>query len=496
LDVEITEPPLLTLDILATTDLLCNGDSDGSIEVLGAGGTPGYTYAIDGGAYGAGTVFTGLTAGTYTISVLDDNACETTLDVGIVEPTVIDVIETAEAESCAGLCDGSIDLSASGGTGAFLYSIDDCASTQPDGLFTDLCPGDYDICITDENGCQYNSIVTVEAGETTGDPTITPFGPLCENDAPVMIDAVMIGTLTGTGVAGGSFNPAVAGPGIHTVTNTLTDGCGAVATYNVTVYPAPNVSFMADVTNGCEALRVNFENTGDAGTSCSWYFGDGSFASSCGAATHTYEFDGTYDVTLEITDANGCSASASYDEYINVYPLPTANFSMDNNPATTNNPVVEFTDLSNGASSWEWHFEEAGSSMSQNPSITFPDVAGSYNIMQIAISDQGCRDTVEKVLNINQEQLIFVPNAITPDGDTYNEVFKPYMTGIDIYDYHLTIFNRWGEIVFESYDLSKGWNGTYGGEIVQDGVYIWQIITSDIATDKKLEFNGHVTVIK
>ena len=75
-------------------------------------------------------------------------------------------------------------------------------------------------------------------------------------------------------------------------------------------------------------------------------------------------------------------------------------------------------------------------------------------------------------------------------------MFTPYFTGIDIYDYHLTIYNRWGEILFESYNLATGWNGTYGGEIVPDGVYIWTVETADVATDKRLELNGHVTVIK
>jgi len=114
----------------------------------------------------------------------------------------------------------------------------------------------------------------------------------------------------------------------------------------------------------------------------------------------------------------------------------------------------------------------------------------------IAYSPEGCTDEIIKPITVNQEQLIFVPNAITPDGDLFNEVFTPYFTGIDIYDYHLTIYNRWGEIMFESFNLATGWNGTYGGEIVKEGVYTWHIVTAEISTDKKLEFVGHVTVIK
>ena len=87
---------------------------------------------------------------------------------------------------------------------------------------------------------------------------------------------------------------------------------------------------------------------------------------------------------------------------------------------------------------------------------------------------------------------------MTPDGDLFNETFQPVFTaGYDKYDYHLTIFNRWGEIVFESYDADKGWNGAYGdGGLVQDGVYIWQIEFAETMSDKLHVHRGHVTVLK
>jgi gliding motility-associated-like protein len=89
-----------------------------------------------------------------------------------------------------------------------------------------------------------------------------------------------------------------------------------------------------------------------------------------------------------------------------------------------------------------------------------------------------------------------VPNTITPDGDAFNEVFKPYFNGINIYNYTLTIYNRWGEILFVSHDPAVGWNGTYGGEVVPTGVYVWHIVTDELTTDKKIDTKGHVTVLK
>ena len=97
-----------------------------------------------------------------------------------------------------------------------------------------------------------------------------------------------------------------------------------------------------------------------------------------------------------------------------------------------------------------------------------------------------------------EEILFYIPNVFTPDGDLFNETFHPVITsGIDMFDYHLTIFNRWGEIIFESYNYDFGWNGHYGsGGLVDDGVYIWQIEFGEKLSDKKQTHRGHVTVLK
>jgi gliding motility-associated-like protein len=92
-----------------------------------------------------------------------------------------------------------------------------------------------------------------------------------------------------------------------------------------------------------------------------------------------------------------------------------------------------------------------------------------------------------------------VPNAFTPDGDAFNQTFIPvFSSGCAPYDknYHLMIFNRWGELLFESYDYQVGWDGTYGGQLVQDGVYVWKIIVKRTGVDKRETLVGHVTLIR
>ena len=494
--IDITEPPALTLDLVTSTDALCFGGDDGTLQVVAAGGTGAFEYAIDGGPFGAADTFTGLEAGTHTVTVRDDNDCETDLDVVIGESDAIVVDDVVVAETCLGDCTGSIALDASEGIAPYTYSIDGCATTSLTGDFTDLCAGDYDICVVDANGCEVNYTLTVDPGETPADATIAPFGPLCINDDPVTMTAASPGgTFSGPGVTGSTFDPGAVGLGTYTITNTIVDGCGDFATYDITVNPLPVVSFTSDENTGCSPLDVTFYNTGDAGASCTWDFGDGSIATSCGDVGHLYDIAGEYDVSLTVTDANGCTNSQTLYDYISVFEVPNAAFRFGPQPATTIDTEINFTDMSTGASAWEWTFGNLGNSNFQDPVYLFPAEEGEYDVHLKVSNEYGCVDSTSQKVIISEQYLIYVPNTITPDGDAFNEVFKPYFNGIDIYKYTLTIYNRWGEIMFVSYDPSVGWNGTYGGEIVPAGVYIWHIATDEITSDKKIDTKGHVTVL-
>lgn len=497
LTIDITEPPALTLDLVGTIDATCFEGSDGSLEVIGGGGTGALEYSIDGGAFGGTPTFSGLTEGTYTITVRDANGCETTLDVVVGHPIPVAVDEIVVGETCLGDCLGSIDLDASDGVAPYTFSIDDCATTDGVGSYAGLCAGDYDICVTDANGCQYTNTVTVIDGVVPADATITPIGPFCVNDAAVVLTAASPGgEYTGTGVTAGMFDPALAGVGTHTITNTISLGCGDVATLDVVVNPLPVVSFMTAVNSGCEDLVVPFTNTGDDGAECYWDFGDGTSSTFCGSVTHTYDNAGEYDVSYTITDVNGCSSTSTFYDYIDVYPQPNAVFRFGPQPATTINTEINFTDMSTGADAWTWTFDELGNSNDQDPSFFFPEIPGNYIVDLVVENSYGCVDSTSQTIVISEQLLIYVPNTITPDGDLYNEVFTPYFNGIDIYDYTLTVFNRWGEIMFVSHDVTVGWNGTYGGELVPSGVYVWHINTQEVTSDKKLEYHGHVTVLK
>lgn len=99
-----------------------------------------------------------------------------------------------------------------------------------------------------------------------------------------------------------------------------------------------------------------------------------------------------------------------------------------------------------------------------------------------------------------EELIFYVPNTFTPDGDMYNEYFKPvFSSGYDPFDFSLIIFDRWGEIIWESHDVEVGWDGTYGidrNKMVQDGTYTWKIEFKTTMSDERVMVVGHVNVIK
>ncbi|XOV68834.1 MAG: PKD domain-containing protein [Fluviicola sp.] len=297
----------------------------------------------------------------------------------------------------------------------------------------------------------------------------------------------------------GPFSPA------QTTTYTVTaDNYGCISTdqITVTVEEPPVVSFVGDVLSGCAQLTVNFTNlsTATSGISdCEWTI-NGTTLTGCNP-TYTFNNGGLYDVTLTTTSTLGCSSTETYTDYIYVEDLPLASFTASQTELSSLYTEVIFTNNSTGATNYQWDFGSPGANSTEvNPTHTFPEgEAGTYTITLWAYTDLGCADSTQLTISVSEELIYWVPNTFTPDGDDFNDVFMPVFTeGYDPFDYHLTIFNRWGEIVFESYDATVGWDASYGlyGREVQDGTYTWKIEFKTTMNDERVMVVGHVNVIK
>ena len=146
-----------------------------------------------------------------------------------------------------------------------------------------------------------------------------------------------------------------------------------------------------------------------------------------------------------------------------------------------------------------WDFGDGFGSTLFEPEHTFPNDEGNeYQITLTVYSPEGCPDEAIKYIHVFQDYTIYVPNTFTPDANGVNEVFKPVMEGFDEDEFTLYIFNRWGDLIFESHNMEVGWDGTFAGQDfqVQDGVYTWKIVAGlKDSSDSKM-FVGHVTLLK
>ena len=278
-------------------------------------------------------------------------------------------------------------------------------------------------------------------------------------------------------------------------------GCvGPTQVFDVIVNPIPEVSFYGDVLSGCEPHEVLFtasSNTNSA--TCLWEFGNGSTSDNCGQAIGTY-MAGEYDVTLTVTSDVGCVNSMTLFDYIKVYSTPIANFHFYPGQIDIMNTGVQFFNTSVNAASYEWNFGD-GSAISTelNPSHNFPnDPNSGYTITLWAYDENNqCSDSVQHSILVEDVLIYYVPNTFTPDDDEFNQSFQPVFTsGFDPYDFHMMIFDRWGELIFESFNANEGWDGTYNGKVVQDGTYTWNIEFKTTKTDERKSLVGHVSLIR
>lgn len=284
----------------------------------------------------------------------------------------------------------------------------------------------------------------------------------------------------------------------------VTDGCNEPQRLctMVSTPPAVNPNFSILDNAGCIPFAALF--TADYTevqnlTKMVWHFGDGTEAEVMSSANHVYQSPGVYYPWVEITDIYGCTYSDTTDNPILAWNRPTADFDYIPDEPIVPDTHLEFINRTEGGLYYHWNFANLGQASSEDTVFTFPIQSGIYPTTLIATNQYGCADSITKNIHIKDKVLFYIPNAFTPDGDGFNDVWFPRGTGYHKDSYHLRIFNRWGDVVFESRDDSQAWAGDSSfGEyyFVQDGVYTYIIEVRDLQNDVTHRITGSIMVFR
>jgi gliding motility-associated-like protein len=476
---------------------------------LTAGGGIGYAWAGPNSftSISAAPSISGVTMaamGAYTVTGVDAGGCTNTATVSVIVNPLPVVTATG-----ATVCLGQNFSLASTPSNAQAYSWTGpggFVSNQQNPVFTNAATGmagTYVVTVTDPNGCANANVAQVLVNSL---PVVTVnSGTICAGQSTA--------TLSAQGANSYSWSPATglnnaqsaivsANPSsttVYTVTGADMNGCQNVATATVNVNPVPPVAVAPQNFSGCAPVCVTFSNTTSASGTCGWSFGDGASGNLC-TQSHCYPVAGNYNVTLTLTDGNGCVGTAGAT--VNVFPVPFADFNANPQPANILEPSVQFYNTSGGAviTSYNWTFGDYGNnstSAEMNPVHVYGDT-GTFTAQLVVTSNYGCKDSIVRYIRVDDEFALYVPNAFSPNTDGVNDFFKAYGTGIDNTTFNLWVYDRWGNEVWYAWDINDGWDGRFRGksdDIVQEDVYVWLIKVRTLKGQKK-KLSGTVTLIK
>ena len=363
--------------------------------------------------------------------------------------------------------------------------------------------GDYSVDIT-LKGCKNTatSKVVIKDVEVL---TIDPIGPFCKNDSSVYQLQVsktggrwsgegLIISLADSSLA--SYKPNKSILDTVQLVYLTKEECGGRGELKIINNALPVSDFKVDKSRGCTPLTVKLNpNTNIKVDSTLWYI-DGERIILNDDSTYVLSDAKCYTLTA-VSFSQGCFSDNLKDSAICVLNQPKAIFNVKDTLISVFDTYEFYDNLSTNATGYTWYFGDGTNSKDKNPSHYFPNEPGVYYTRLYASQEDLCFDETYIKIRIPEEMLIYIPNTFTPNSDKLNEVFIPIISDVvNPTSYAFSIYNRWGQLLFESHDKSIGWNGTYGNEVCIDGTYVWKLEFTDTLKNEKHKLNGHINILK
>lgn len=411
----ITEPPQLIASISQYNDATCAGSCNGSASGTASGGTFPYSFFWSNGTQGMNAF--NLCAGVYTLSVYDSKGCLDIINVTINEPQALNLtIISTSNPTCAGYCDGSAQITVSGGTPPYSFNW---SNGESGALATGLCAGNNGVVITDANGCVFSSIITL--GQPSAMALFMPPNTTICPGQPTSLQVTVIGGTPpyqfnwNTGAQTPSINVAPTSPSCFYITVYDQNNCGPlVDSVCLYIYPPVNVSVYPNKKSICKGDTVFATANGWGGLPpYQYYWSSGSSSQNVTLIPNTYPDTTYYYVTVK----DACQQTATEYIEISYYPQPIPLFSV--NPQKGCLPLnVSFTNNSTNAFSCVWKIDSNTMFGCSDFSHTFYS-PGNHQVQLYIISDKGCR--------ADTPYTIFVSAHSNPIADFY---YSPQITDI------------------------------------------------------------------
>jgi len=273
--------------------------------------------------------------------------------------------------------------------------------------------------------------------------------------------------------------------------------------FTVQVNQPPKPDLQLERLSGCEPLCLFYDTKTEQESAITTYDFGGDIKMQADSFTYCLTQPGTYNLKIYSKGKNGCFGTYEFPEPIVVFPKPHTSLVHDPElPSTANNQVTFYPNHQYGpVVRYEWFFlGSAGgfaydTSSQKNPVRVYDNV-GKYPVMVISTTDKGCIDTVYKILDIQDEMTVYIPNTFTPNGDNLNDIFSLKGVGLKLEGYSMEIFDRWGASLYFTRDIMKGWDGMVKGREASEGVYIYKIKVIGANGEGKKEYVGHITLLR